>query len=304
MNLSINPSYFCNFRCNWCYLTPEQLSDKTLLNLETLGNLLSQFNNINHVDLYGGEVGLLPADYAIKLLNCIREKNPSLINITTNLSVVPAWFFDDDINVAVSFDFESREKHSIVLRNMLTFTKPLHVIILAQPHVISKDVTEMIAILNSINNVVSVEIKPYSTNQSNQHNVSHKDYERFVQEWISSPIEKNFTFQNEVNIKKSITKAYNAFSNEHLYITPTGKFAVLEFDLNDHEYFLEFDNLDFYQDWCAREHNKVYNSPICNKCNYIGHCLTEHYRSVLDLENSCNGYINLINWYTDGRLES
>ena len=28
INLSINPSYHCNFRCNWCYLTPKQLAYK------------------------------------------------------------------------------------------------------------------------------------------------------------------------------------------------------------------------------------------------------------------------------------
>ena len=38
-------------------------------------------------------------------------------------------------------------------------------------------------------------------------------------------------------------------------------------------------------------------SPICHSCTYFGHCLTEHYRYVRDLKNSCNGYRGLIDWY-------
>ena len=57
MNVSINPSYFCNFRCDFCYLTEEQLSDQKKIELEKLDDLLSQIPNIEHVDLYGGEIG-------------------------------------------------------------------------------------------------------------------------------------------------------------------------------------------------------------------------------------------------------
>ena len=28
ITVSINPSYFCNFRCDFCYLTSEQLGDQ------------------------------------------------------------------------------------------------------------------------------------------------------------------------------------------------------------------------------------------------------------------------------------
>jgi hypothetical protein len=38
-------------------------------------------------------------------------------------------------------------------------------------------------------------------------------------------------------------------------------------------------------------------SPICASCKYFGNCLTEHYRYVKDLDNSCNGYKGLLDWY-------
>ena len=35
MNLSINPTYYCNFRCDFCYLTPEQLGDRQKIDLKS-----------------------------------------------------------------------------------------------------------------------------------------------------------------------------------------------------------------------------------------------------------------------------
>ena len=45
-----------------------------------------------------------------------------------------------------------------------------------------------------------------------------------------------------IKIISSLQKKYNAFSNDHVYITFKGKFGVLEFDVNDNEYFLELDS--------------------------------------------------------------
>ena len=49
------------------------------------------------------------------------------------------------------------------------------------------------------------------------------------------------------------------------------------------------------------EKEKLENvSDICRNCKYFGHCLTEHYRYVKDLDNSCNGYKGLLDWYEAG----
>jgi hypothetical protein len=45
------------------------------------------------------------------------------------------------------------------------------------------------------------------------------------------------------------------------------------------------------------EKEKQSLSPICQSCPFKGHCLTEHYRYVRDLTNSCNGYRGLLEYY-------
>lgn len=301
MIVSINPSYFCNFRCDFCYLTTEQLGNQKKISLERLDELLGDIPKIDYVDLYGGEIGALKKDYFYGLKDTVRKHYTDEINIITNYSMLHDGFFEDDVYLSVSYDFEAREKSELVYKNMLMSPVPIAVLILASPEVIEKDVEEMIAMLNMCSSVDSVEIKPYSINQANAHNVTHKQFEEFVVKWIEATTTKNFQFVNQDKIYASINKEYNAFSDDHIYITPNGKYGVLEFDKNDKEYFLELDTWEDYIAWTQKE--KADNvSDICKSCDYFGHCLTEHYRYVKDLDNSCNGYKGLLDYYA--RMES
>ena len=301
MIVSINPSYFCNFRCDFCYLTPEQLGNQKKISLERLDELLGNIPKIDYVDLYGGEIGALKKDYFYGLKDTVRKHYTDEINIITNYSMLHDGFFEDDVYLSVSYDFEAREKSELVYKNMLMSPVPIAVLILASPEVIEKDVDEMIAMLNMCSSIDSVEIKPYSINQANAHNVTHKQFEQFVIKWIEATTTKNFQFVNQDKIYESINKEYNAFSDDHIYITPNGKYGVLEFDKNDKEYFLELDTWEDYIAWTQKE--KADNvSEICKSCDYFGHCLTEHYRYVKDLDNSCNGYKGLLDYYA--RMES
>lgn len=302
MNLSINPTYYCNFRCEFCYLTPEQLGDRTKINLGKLDQRLSEVSKltgINHIDLYGGEIALLKPDYFYAMKDVIRRYYDGDINVNTNLSAFPDFFRDDDITLSVSYDFSAREKEQFVLNNMMAANKDLAVLILASEKVIQMDVDFMIATLNMVSNVKSVEIKPYSTNQANQQNVTHKDFETFVIKWLENQ-NKGFHFENSARIMDSLNGYYNAFSDDHVYINPNGNYSVLEFDENDNEYFLELTSIEQFIQWTYKEKQDNV-SDICRSCYYFGKCLTEHYRYVKDLDNSCNGYKGLLDY---ARMES
>ena len=308
MNISVNPWYYCNFRCEFCYITEKQLSDNKLLNLDIFDQRLKEISSrekIEQIDIYGGEIGLLPTQYFIKLKEITKKYNPDVvINIITNLSMVNEITQDPDCYTSVSYDFDCRQSSELVFRNMLLLNKPFSVLMLAGSCLIKKNVKEMIHSFNLIENLESVEIKPYSSNQANQQTVSFQDFEEFVKKWIFSDVPKNFTFVNEYLIEDSINMRKNSFSNDHIYITPSGKYAVLEFDLNDNEFFLEYDTLEQYYDWCEKEKLRVSKNKFCNSCEYYGHCLSEHLREVKDLKNSCNGFKGLIDWYKNERLEN
>ncbi len=293
--VSINPSYFCNFSCDFCYLTPEQLSDQKKISLEDLDRLLNDIPSIEYVDLYGGEIGALKKDYFYGLKDTVRKHYDNEINIITNYSMLHDGFYEDDVYLSVSYDFEAREKSDLVYENMLLSPVPIAVLILASPVILEKDVEEMIMLLNMCSSVESVEIKPYSINQANSYTVTHKDFEDHIIKWLEADTPKNFQFVNEDKIQSSISKEYNAFSDNHIYITPNGKYGVLEFDESDKEYFLELDTWQDYIAWTEKEKSNNVSS-ICKSCKYFGNCLTEHYRYVKDLDNSCNGYRGLLEY--------
>ncbi len=277
-----------------------------LLSLGRLNYLLHQVTlheRITGVDLYGGEVALLPEKYLTDLFYVVEQHFDGKINIITNLSALNNALYDDRVDVAVSYNFECREKHELVFRNIMMFPKPVHVLMLASECLIKKDVDEMIIMFNGVANITSVEIKPYSTNQANQQRVTFKEYEEFVKKWLTSSLEKNFLFVNELQIQDSVALKRNAFSDDHIYITPTGKFAVLEFDAQDNEFFLELNSYGQYLKWTVEEQQRVLKNKFCSQCEYFGGCLSEHLREVKSLENSCNGFKHLLQWYEHERIQ-
>ena len=78
---------------------------------------------------------------------------------------------------------------------------------------------------------------------------------------------------------------------------------MLEFDPSDNEFFLELDSFRDYVIWTGKEKITVALNDYCSNCEYYGHCLSEHLREVKDLENSCNGFKHLLDWYQDERAQ-
>ena len=300
-SVSINPTYMCNFNCDFCYLSKEQLNDRKTATLGVIMKRLEEIEeSITHVDLYGGEIGLLPDEYLNKLIDDIKAEYNCSISIITNLSAIRDVFLRPDIDLSVSYDFDAREKEQTVFNNMLKLERKFSVLTLASEKVISNDVSYMISALNSLTNLIAVEIKPFSSTTHRQQKVTDIEFEEFIKKWIDNPIEKNWQFINQDKIEECLDGSYNAFSDDHVYVTPSGRFAVLDFDVLGNEKFTELSSFAEYRDWADREKDRGV-SDICRSCKYFGGCLTEHYKWVgVDPKiDSCNGYFNLLEWYDE-----
>lgn len=300
MIVSLNPTYLCNFRCEFCYLTKEQLSDKSKMPLEKLEKVLcdiNSFQKIGMVDLYGGEVGLLDSGY-LDEMDAIIRKYTDDVNVITNLYKVNPYFLREDVMLSVSWDYTAREKWETVLSNMLMLSKPISVLMLASPEFVKFSPEEVLSTLGMALNVESIEIKPYSRNQANDLFAGDREFEECIQKWLRYE-KDNFMphFENKGRIERSLSGQYNAFSDGHIYIQPDGTLAVLDFDLDRKEYFRPMSHMVEYAVWSKMEKFKVRHNPICGKCEYQGKCLTEHYREVKEGDTSCSGFKNLLDWY-------
>lgn len=305
-SVSICPTFLCNFRCSFCYLTHAQLKNKEYVPLPVIDDKLydiSKSYNITHIDLYGGEVGLLDEKYLLELINIIKKYYNDKINVVSNLSVINPIFYNENIDLSVSWDYNCREKYELVLDNILKIDKDIHILMLASRDMLNWDdetLDLVINIFNNIQNIKTVEIKPYSSNQSNSLNITNKDFEDFIIKWITKypPYEQNFKNINYTNIVKSLSGNKNSWSDDHIYIIPPASYAVLDFDDNGNEYFNKINNIQEYKKWCDNEKHKIYENVFCNNCKYLGTCLSEHLKNnIKDIENSCDGFYNLLNYY-------
>lgn len=306
--LSLNPTYLCNFRCNFCYLSPEQLASKEQINPERLFEILSEISThrkIGHVDLYGGEVALLSTNYLDKIFEVLRFFYKEKINVITNLSRVPEWLLHDDIEISVSWDFHAREMHEKVYANMQALKKDFHILVLASDALLKLEdsaLDDFVSKLNALEHLKSVEIKPYSKSTHNNEDPGHYDYEEWIKRWLKRREQFRFEFINEKKIRHSLKRIYSSWSDNHLYITPKGQMAVLDFDDLGREYFLDVKHFSDYESWIQREKEKILGCDICSSCSYLGHCLSEHLRPVSPSDISCNGFRNLLSWYENEGL--
>jgi MoaA/NifB/PqqE/SkfB family radical SAM enzyme len=103
--LTICPTYNCNLNCNFCYLT--NLDKKQLLDLNKLNNQLneiSKFYYINEIDVYGGEITILPNRYINELFD-ICFKYVKEVNIVTNLTKIIPIFYNNRTVINVGWDY-------------------------------------------------------------------------------------------------------------------------------------------------------------------------------------------------------
>ena len=284
MNVSINPSYRCNLRCDFCYLSNEQLSDVKTNGISNILTHLRSIKNITSIDIYGGEISELPDLYVVTLIDeCYKIcKDISVITNGTNLK---DWMKSDKISLSISYDASARALSGDVLTNLFLLDREYNILGLVSDRF---DIDEFIFNTNMLNeNCISIELKPFSASNFNE-NLDLND--KFVQSTLKLIDESNKHIVNEDRIKMSLSGTYNAYSDEHVYITPNNKIASLEFKGNS-EYFKEYDSFEEYKSVWIENVCKE-----CRECKYLGRCLTEHYRDNERIE-SCSGFYRLLEEY-------
>lgn len=293
MILSFNPSYLCNSRCSFCYLSDEQLSSDEKTDLGRFIEVIDTLN-VDGVELYGGEVTLLPEGYVREIIHICKEKEISL-SVVTNLIKVPEWLTDQtlDFELTVSYDHTVRRNNQTTLTNLLLLDRDFSLNVLVTKELIASSFEDFKVVLSAMGRLQSIDFKPYS---KSKHRAEKNDFEAYVKyliRWLESDTDINI--KNIETIYNSIHGRRNSFSDDHVYLRPNGALSVLDFDENGDEYFLDIDSCEDYEKWTEDEKKRV--AINCAGCRFIGSCLTEHYRRDDRFDNgTCSGFRNLLDY--------
>lgn len=288
MHISINPTYKCNENCTFCYLSKKDRSAGKIADLDDIDSVLESIDSeesIDSIDLYGGELNTLDDRYVNKLID-ISLSYTSNVNVVTNGTQIRRWMLRKDITLSISFDNTRASKDDVFL-NLMRLEREYSILALCSKRFKVKD---FVTITNNLpDSCVSVELKPYSVSR---HNENVNTYDKFIEDTKYLIANSKKQVVNKNRIMDSLSFTYNAFSDNHCYITPNAKVASLVFNKNIEE-FLEYNS---FEEFRLRYSEKI--SRTCFECKYYKVCLTEHYRDEED-KNSCSGFYRLLEYYKE-----
>lgn len=152
IDLSICPTLACNMNCEFCYIRNH---NSRLLDLEILADFLNM-TNIRYLDVYGGEITILPTEYAAHLVEIVSPYRP---NYVTNGLYLNEFWTETFKSSGVSFSMDSaRDMQEEVKKNIRLYDSygiPYSIITVDIAH-------PDYEFLTSLANLKSLSVKPYS----------------------------------------------------------------------------------------------------------------------------------------------
>ena len=270
-NLSIQPSFKCNWNCQFCYLGNLK-ADTTLLNLKVLKDNLyeiKQFYKINHVQVLGGEPSLLNCYYLEELQGLIKDYH---VTYVTNLSNIEFVNFCLQHNVQMTISVNKERQHFAETVKNLKLIKGLKNIQLSSvvlPSLLNDDIKNILQFYNSFGfDVYFLKYNASKTNKLN-YNITNEEYYKFIDELIKQYQVGCYNFKIK-NIDFLLQDNINAVSCDSLFINPNGKFSTITYDDNNKEYFVEFDTVEQFNKFCESTNTK--QKDTCKQCLYYKQC--------------------------------
>lgn len=297
IEISIMPTYLCNYRCEYCY-NGDLCKDKTVLSIKKLSQRLEEINkyyNISQVCVYGGEISLLSQDYLKEVLKQIRLYTNGIIGFITNGSNLD--FIDfclkNDIGLSISLNEErSNYENTISVIKNLKNKEEVTLTVVVTPSIINADINKLFEFYKSLGVPISFIMYHPSVNSKVSYDFdTTKEFTDFLQKAIIASHKFGVIIRNEDILLKD---EFNPKTEGYLFITPYGKFSSVEFK-NGIEHFIEFNTIEDWQLFAKQKDLEYFKNCCC--CEFYGKCKAEHI--IHTNTEYCSGLKKLINWYKD-----
>lgn len=296
MIVHVMPSFLCNWNCCYCYLGDKK-KDSLCLSLDTLRNKLRTINNNKNIDtinIYGGEITLLPEKYLAELLTICSIYTQNINCVTNNPS-------SDVLNKYLKKDFgtslnKERDYYDKTLQTLLlSEDKVMTIIQVVTPSLLEESPQKILKRLDLF--CKSVHFLRYSPSVLNPlWNISNKDYEDFMISVLEEYKCNNYDLiiANIDELEDCINGSYDPTIASNIFIMPTGNFAVVVHNDERQEYFKELSSWSDYEKEIKQE--SILYKNQCSSCRYYNRCYAEHITKHFKNDYCCGGY-KLLDYY-------
>lgn len=290
-NISIMPSFYCNYSCEYCYLG-NLTKNKNLLSLEKLLTRLTELQKeyiIESSTIYGGEISLLDDSYLYDLYQLIKNIKPTFITNFSNTKILEFCLLNN-CNCGISLNKE-RPFYEKTLLNLKNF-KHLPIIslsVVVLPSLLNENVFTLLDMYEELGfDVNFIQYHP-SIYSKKVYNITTKDYILFLDKIIHEKNKHNykFTICNEIILRDS---KYSPLADSFVFLNPNGNFSSIKYK-ESIEYPVEFQTLQQWKDFCNEE--KIWYNKNCKDCKYFTKCKAEH---LIEIDKPyCSGLYYLLN---------
>lgn len=282
--MNIYATYFCNFRCPFCFLTNEQRGDATVIDLDWVSDQLSILKSTDRgletgLTILGGEPSILPQSFQRKIVdictNCINKK-PWWI---TNLSVIPVCV--DDVDLIVSYDFNVRQDRGKVVQNILNLNCEFSLsTVLTKPIVDQVGPRKFLDFINHFQLCKRADIHILTQTPTTPSYLIPTD-DSLISFLDVVLDDRKVNLANYSNFNNVINLGFDNFS-DRIALLPNNKYGVTSLDLG--QPYQVADTLDQALHAYYANVETLSVSDVCQGCQFLGSCSSRVF------SNYCTGH--------------
>ena len=313
LSVSIIPTFCCNGRCPHCYLG-DSVFDKTTMSIYSLAKALSELAQYRQIDpsvnVYGGEVFLLGYQTLVRYLDVIatyvrysnlRDNVRPIINVSSNFTVNLDYAralldlnADYDVLLGVSFNSErrtadGRAMDSVVAGNLRKLSpderRRITANVVVLPSVLQSGAETVFDFIEDLG-LGGLHFLQYAdaVNAHTHHTVRGLDFEDFYVRALNAYQTRAYSFRL---YSPRIEGTFANANIHHVFVSPDGRFGLLDVDADFREYFRWFDR---YGDWFNAAQaidNKIVIANDCLTCEHCTTCVGEHLKYTKPTDVCC-----------------
>jgi sulfatase maturation enzyme AslB (radical SAM superfamily) len=275
-------------------------SIKQVIDIDKLQRQLEEVSTkytIDSINIYGGEVSLLPIAYLKQLIDLCSKY--ARVNVITNFAddACNEFLQQEDVTISTSINEERTCNQQVEYSLILTDVENLSLIQVVTPSLLIKTAKEVLDHLELFKRTVG--FLPYSPAKMAgvNYNITNMEFSLFMKRIILEYMSGNYSFDisNIGQLNAVIENRYDPRMQSILFINPFNEYAGISYE-KDLEYFKVFNTLEDWELACNDE--AVEYNMKCNYCEYYGRCYAEHLKEWKG-DDECCGMKSLVKWYEE-----